>query len=477
MRRAGLVVLLAAALAASCSGAPPDPRGPEDLPALVRATKPTGLKVLLVGIDGASFSVLDPLVAAGKAPVLAGLMKAGARAPLKSDPPMLSAALWTTVVTGQDRNTHGITDFSVTEGSGPNERVRMVGSTDRRKLALWNITGPFGLKSGFVGWWASWPAEPVEGWMVSDRVARERFTEWLKADRQEHLTWPEGLAGTLSPLVVDPMAPPMDEIDALADMTAAERAEFLAVAQPIRAHWASVLKFAYCSQRSYENIALHLIQRGQPDLMGVFLIATDPASHTTWHFYDPGSFPLGSVDAGQAARLGTIIPRLYEHDDRFLGELLRHADAHTVVIVVSDHGFRASRHLPIDEPAAKYAASFESRREEAMREGTVAVGQSGKHHVDGIFIASGGPIRPGATCEASLFDVLPTVLALLGLPVPSDVRGRVLEDIFDPAFLREHPVRRIPSYEPLIERAAAPAAKPADDTQAMEMLRSLGYAQ
>ena len=222
-------------------------------------------------------------------------------------------------------------------------------------------------------------------------------------------------------------------------------------------------------------MTLHLLGQGQPDLTGVFLIANDPICHTTWHFYEPASFPPGSVKEDQAARLGELIPRVYEHNDRFLGDLLRVTARNTVVIVVSDHGFESSGKLPVDESADRYAAAFDERRREALRDGTVAVGQSGMHHLEGIFIAAGGPILRGVRCEATVLDLLPTVLALLGLPVPEDVPGRVLEEILDPAFLEEHPVRRIPSYEPLIERPRTPVDRTPDDQSAMEMLRSLGY--
>src|SRR6185295_19153507 len=81
------------------------------------------------------------------------------------------------------------------------------------------------------------------------------------------------------------------------------------------------------------------------DLTGVFLVANDPVSHCFWHFFEPQAFPEG-VDAGQAARLGRLIPNFYKHNDAYLGELLKLVAPDTVVLVVSDHGFEASRQLP-----------------------------------------------------------------------------------------------------------------------------------
>jgi hypothetical protein len=475
VRRAACVAALALLAANACSPPPPVHLSPANAQELAAAVKPSGVKVLIVGIDGATFSVMDPMK--GRLPAFEGMMERGARGNLKSIKPMLSPAIWATMVTGKNREEHGIQDFYVVEGEGDAKTRRMVGSADRKTLALWDLMRPFGKTAGFVAWWASWPAEEVPGWIVSDRMTRERFTEWLSADRTGRLTWPDALTAELAPLVVDPMKPPMDELSAMADFTPAELAEMESIEKPLPHHWASVLKFSYCSQRSYEKIALHQLAKGQPDLTGVYLIANDPVSHTFWHFYEPGAFPAGGVDPAQAARLGKMVPGIYEHNDRYLAELLKAVDKDTVVIIVSDHGFQSSHQLPKNEPAAEYAANFEERRRQAMADGTVAVGQSGAHHIDGVFLAAGGPIRAGVKCEPSVLDIAPTVLALLGLPVADDMPGKVLEEIIDPAFLREHPVRRIDSYEPLVERSKVPDMKPANDEGAMDMLRSLGYVQ
>jgi hypothetical protein len=251
----------------------------------------------------------------------------------------------------------------------------------------------------------------------------------------------------------------------------------VAAKKPLFGHGLSVFKYAYCSQRSYEKMALQLLAKSQPDLTGIFLVANDPVSHCFWHYYEPGAFPAG-VDAGTAARLGRLVPSLYEHNDAYLGELLARVSPDTVVLVVSDHGFEASHQLPALRPAPRLFEGPEAER--AAMNGMVAVGQSGKHQIDGILIAAGGPIRHAASLTATQYDIAPTILALLGLPVPEDMPGRVLREMLDPAFLSAHPVRRIASYEPLIDRQvvqAAATAEGSDDDEKKELLRSLGYIQ
>jgi hypothetical protein len=77
---------------------------------------------------------------------------------------------------------------------------------------------------------------------------------------------------------------------------------------------------------------------------------------------------------------------------------------------------------------------------------------------------------------ATLFDVAPTVAALLGLPVAEDLPGRVLTEMIDPAFLERHPVRTVPTWEGSVERQVRDLDEASTvDPAAEEMLRSLGY--
>ena len=341
--RAPVALGLACLFASGCGGGEP----PLDLPPELADVNPSGVKVLLVGIDGATFNVIEPLRKAGRLPVTGGLMERGTHARLRSQSPMKSPAIWTTVATGHDRGRHGIDDFMSRHRGSPQEPA-LIASVDRQTLALWNVLAPFQLQTTVVGWWVTWPAEPICGQLVSDRLAQSRWMSWTEAGGDMYLTFPESLAEEVAPLVVDPMDPPLDEIDALVDWTESERAELLAAEEPIPFHGPSVFKFGFCEQRTYENVALELLGRGQPELGMVFLIAVDPISHTFWHYFEPGRFPgfEQAYSQADAARLGPLVPAMYEHNDRTLAQLLEAVDEDTVVIVVSDHGFKASGRLP-----------------------------------------------------------------------------------------------------------------------------------
>src|SRR5262245_6828247 len=125
-------------------------------------------RVLLVGLDGADMRIVDRLAGEGKLPTFARLKREGAWGPLRSVEPLLSPLVWTSVVTGRRPQDHGVFDFvEITPAGEPTP----ITSTRRRVPALWNLAGAYGRSSGFIGWYASYPAEDVKGFLVSDRVA------------------------------------------------------------------------------------------------------------------------------------------------------------------------------------------------------------------------------------------------------------------------------------------------------------------
>ena len=145
-------------------------------------------RVFLIGLDGLDPLLLERHAAEGRVPNLARLMREGAWGPLRSREPLLSPLLWTTIATGQRPQDHGILDFVE---PGPDGKAVPITSTRRRVPALWNVASEFDVTSGFVGWYASWPAETTRGFLVSDRLA---FHQVKSARAEAGATWPEGLA-------------------------------------------------------------------------------------------------------------------------------------------------------------------------------------------------------------------------------------------------------------------------------------------
>ena len=123
-------------------------------------------RLLLVGWDAADWKVIDPLLARGEMPHLAGLIQRGVRGNLATIHPAFSPMLWTSIATGKRPPKHGILGF--TEPTPDGLGVQPVSNLSRRTKALWNILHQNGMRSIVAGWWPSHPAEPIHGAMVSD---------------------------------------------------------------------------------------------------------------------------------------------------------------------------------------------------------------------------------------------------------------------------------------------------------------------
>jgi predicted AlkP superfamily phosphohydrolase/phosphomutase len=100
---------------------------------------------------------------------------------------------------------------------------------------------------------------------------------------------------------------------------------------------------------------------------------------------------------------------------------------------------------------------------------------TGDHRPYGILIAYGPDIKQGLTVSnATLYDIAPTILYLQNHPIPKDVDGKVLTDIFKEEHLRNHPIQY--SEPPNIQRKESAKELDAEETRKIEeRLRDLGY--
>jgi len=452
---------------------------------------PTGRRVALLGVDGATWDVALPLVRAGRMPVLARLMAEGVHGPLATYAPTASPLLWTTMVTGKGHREHGITGFTARRAPlvryGAMEvpgwtgldkffarfPTRIVESRDRRTNALWNILSEAGWSVGFANWWASFPAEIVKGYVVSDHFAfalgpyRERGFEYL-TDTPGRV-FPDSLVARLVPLSARPedlsdadlarffRAEPGDlaAVRAIADWEKPVEGATGATVQPNEFYLGAFL-LPYLEDVSATRRTIVLEEEYEPDLLGFYVRGIDDIQHHFWHFREPGAFPEGSIPKEQLAKFGGLMESYYVFTDSLLGEVVRGLDSETTILVVSDHGQVASGRIP----------------------------WSGTHFLDdpppGIFVAVGPGIRRGETVAgASVYDIAPTILRALGFPAADDQTGRALDEIFTPEFAAAAPRRTIPSYDRYFHswKMAALAAEGIDDLdeQMQERLRALGY--
>ena len=122
-------------------------------------------RVLIIGLDGATFDVLDPLMDAGRMPHLKALIENGSFGILDSTKPPVTPAAWTTFMTGKGPGTHGIIDFERYDVA--TNSLSFNSTFEIREKTLWEILSEKGLKVGSINVPMTYPPTPVNGFMIS----------------------------------------------------------------------------------------------------------------------------------------------------------------------------------------------------------------------------------------------------------------------------------------------------------------------
>ncbi len=461
-------------------------------------------KVLVIGLDGATWDLLDPWMAQGHLPNLQALRDGGAHGPLLSVLPALSPPAWTSAVTGVNPGAHGIYDFLRLD---PESMVAYQETAESRRVpALWTLLSESEHRVGILNVPMTDPPDPVNGFMVAglphtDQVDYTHPPE-LEARLQQDAYLLDRMGGAL-----------------------------------IEDHEGDLLQEIMETFRRRRDVALALgSENPDLDLYWVVFTGTDRIQHYFWKFMET-DHPFH--DEELAGTYGNAILNLWKETDAAVGALVEQTRAQAdaagrelAVLVVSDHGFtgvhRAFRpqsflknppdgsapinqaysletnasllSVPVqgrestatltqgeqdamvdeihrrimavrDPEGGECPVAFGSRREdlyegryvskapdlvflpkppyylvseEGDKEpfGTPSLSFSGHHTIQGILIAAGPMFRAGRLeGRQSLLDIAPTVLHLAGDVVPGYMEGSSLSGILTDAFLAAHPVR------------------------------------
>lgn len=402
--------------------------------------------VIWLGLDGLDWALLSRLSAEGKMPNWTRLVAEGFSADLESFFPVLSPILWTTAATGVGPDVHRVLDF---QESDPKTGVKLpVSGFSRAVPAVWNLASQAGRKVGVVGWWATHPAEEVNGFFVSDRASPLLFSDLPRAG----VAYPASLAAGVEQVIVRDGVVSDAEVARFVSVPAAEiasaRASGAGMENPIVA-----LSRIVSATRINHRMARDLYDRERPDLMVHYLQGTDEIGHVFAPYVPPRLDCTTEADFARYSRAADVY---YELVDRILGQWMRRAKEDGATLLVhSDHGFKWGE----DRTCARSSANW----------ATAAYW----HRINGVFAAWGAQVRPSkARTKATLFDVAPTVLALAGLPADRQMTGKVIAAGFEKlaAPPKEDLFARV-----AVRRVAAQAATAEEATEYAKKLRALGY--
>jgi predicted AlkP superfamily phosphohydrolase/phosphomutase/Flp pilus assembly protein TadD len=406
--------------------------------------------IVVVGIDGAEWRILQPLLDQGKLPNLEGLVREGVSAPLTSLKPLISPIIWTTIATGKGPDHHQVLDFTM-----PDPKTGMpipMLSLQRQVKAFWNIFSEKGISVGVLGWWATWPAEEVRGCIVSDRLTSHAFIQSPEATTD--VTYPGNFMNDLR-----------GHLRTWEEVSYETARNFLEISrEEYESHSAFDFKdpvthfrHIHASMANIKEAALRAWETFHPEVLAVYFEGVDTASHL-FVPYAPPPYPYATPE--ERRRYRSTVDSMYVYQDRLLGEILSAVGPRARVMVISDHGFLSGEDRPLDaSPTFDYATAAKW------------------HRIEGVLILHGPGIRKGARLDrATVFDVTPTLLYMAGLPVGGDMEGRVLREAFEegsaePEFVETYDE---PQWRAQRRRQAEELVT-THDPEIMEKLRSLGY--
>lgn len=497
----------------------------------------TAPRVLLILFDGAEWKLIHPLLRANRLPHLAAFMRAGSYGPLRSleDTALASPILWTSFASGKLPHKHGIKDFYDTAAMVRCARLWEIFEHENLPVGLFRylVTWPPRPTRGFIvpDWCARTPeAYPTElsfintlsrakGWQDLARNGTRAMRHGMRVRTAfrataeavwERLTRPERLDLYARQRVLE-----LDiHVDLFVRLMKTHQPHFAAFYTGLpdatqHQYWkfmepekfpgvspAEVGRYGRTIEDTYEALDRQLGRllrvAGSETLV---VIGSDHGAQASTEVYrwaqlrqDEFIKTLGATGMLSAFRIGArTYFRRRNRPGPSLADLAERARAMTLspssspVFQVDITGE--------DEMGVEVVYLKQSLDDARLRswDGTeypcnqllnLTPTISGSHSMHGVLLLRGPHVPENREIAgASLLDVTPTILALLGRPVGEDMDGRVLTDAIEPEYLGRQPVRSIESYDTLLGRSPTPAS---EDTEVgleevKERLRDLGY--
>ncbi|MEW4529454.1 alkaline phosphatase family protein [Maioricimonas sp. JC845] len=261
----------------------------------------TNRKLVVIGLDGATYDIIEPLAAQGDLPNFARLLEGGTRGRLKSVYPPLTPPSWSTFSTGRNPAAHGIFDFTLSayDVTGPK---RFTNFNALKAATFWELLNERGLECGVVNLPITYPPKPMQGFLISGMdTPSDKVT----------FTFPEQLADELAEHGID------------------HRANFFFRDEQRATDAESIFQKMLRVERTHKDSMVYLLKNKPWDaFVGVFMLA-DKVGHFFWHLRGQTG-PSGTKDAVQ---------RAYQELDGYIGEILEAIPEDARVVLVSDHGF------------------------------------------------------------------------------------------------------------------------------------------
>lgn len=287
-----------------------------------------GARLVVVGLDAGTWTVLDELFEQGDLPHIRQMVDQGVAGTLLSKEPTLSPRVWTSIATGKEPAKHGIQDFFSTQ------------NRDLKAARFWEILLRFDFSVGLFRWLVTWPPDPIGPFNVPGWMARDSSTipERLSFVKEVERKFQNDVKASLGP--AEALRWGVMYLRSGVGFDTCLEVSSLALKQWLGDHpWEA----GYATKRTMHDLLnmdvyLDLMERQRPDVSAVVFYGSDNLAHKVWKYRYPDEFGLDP----STASLGEFLDNYYREVDRFLGELRKLVGDETSIFLISDHGYGSS---------------------------------------------------------------------------------------------------------------------------------------
>ncbi|MFQ5822504.1 MAG: alkaline phosphatase family protein [bacterium] len=501
-------------------------------------------KVLFVGIDGATYWLVEKMIAVGKLPNISRLIQTGSTFRVETQEPVISPCVWTSIATGKKPDKHGVKSFFASSSSVATKRI-------------WEIFQDHDLSVGIMGYFVTWPPQEVNGFMIPDLLALDNQTYPKEYGFLHDITdnYKKGKNTSYLKLIKYAWSSIKYGIQVHNLLATALILMKKKIVKP------DLLNYLYeirvLKQKLYSDLFIALYKKYNPTFAYFHNHLLDYCSHSFWRYMEPEKFD--DVSEQEITQYGTKLFDAYSEADKTLGKILKIADKNTLLVVASDHGLKAAANPNVqwrqpninsellmnylgienevsfsnvgydivvkprvERPGAKkkLKRTFESitmveeqlplfqileydtsnlwlRLNNSIQKidgcnikwqddirplddfiQTTEIRSSGVHDgKNAILIFNGFGVKQGKkflNSPAEVFDIIPTILALMNMPIGKDMDGRALTEAIAEDFLIKYPVSYIESYDDSNLTSEATPDMVANE-KLKNQLRALGY--
>ena len=278
-------------------------------------------KVLMIGLDGATFLLLKPLINDGIMPFLKEFISQGVQGDLMSTSNPLTPPAWTSTITGRSPDVHGIYDFLHPQPSGDNVYLKFNDSRNIRCETLWSIANRQGRRVTSLNFYGMSPPIPVDGYLISG------FVPW------KHLrsaTYPPSLFDTLKAL-------PNFNYKHLGMDVSEEKKCIQGLESNEYENWIHTQSIR---TKAWADILCHLMETDPTELTAIVFDSPDKLQHLCWRFLDPQLYK--NYTNPQDIHIRELCLNHYRELDSIIERIVSLAGKDTNVVMTSDHGFGAT---------------------------------------------------------------------------------------------------------------------------------------